>query len=652
MGFALLKKMRRLAGLLCLAPLAAAAWAAAPDPGDLLELGKLEGTRFNTLVSDFRVKMTKDLGPRAEEFKHFSPLAVYAQLFAEHVTETVPSRTIKYASVDARQRPRIYSGRVFLPYHKPDTPPLALPLVVYQHGTETRRTATPFYNKGDETVLGALAASIGKFAVAMPDGDGMGADPSGAMHAYCNGATGAPCLIDCLRASLGETADGDGIFDTKDYVWDKRIFIVGYSEGGYIAMAALKELCTNPAYRDIQLTGAACLGGPFNFYQFTKTLLTDDSTPYTRPYIPLYFLAAWATLFPQDVSFKDSLDPVHLRPEAETVRGWFSGVLGGDQITPKIQAKMTQDPNKAVTVSSLTNAAWVKDYVLNPQSRVNALLKANDLVGGWLLPPTIPLLLAHSPQDEVVAYANSKASYDDLYSHGCKPFKILDLAINGKGPGHVGGALLGIPAAFMWIGAGMPSSIGTMAKEQLRQAFVAAVPKGLEQNADALFTAVAGDRHEDQALLPLSLILPSSSYKVVFNDMFKVLGKVKFYTVSKTPCFPGQKLDPALGGYTQLFKEMRKKGDACTLEANRPYYMAVYPEKLFVALTLKFSGGDARNGRFQDYTINIKQAIKNKVFSMNPAPYLTLSDNLKPLVHAESFENPKVSNPPFITLPH
>ena len=130
------------------------------QPGTLLELGDVEYTPFKELREDFKGRMQRDLAVRSADFQTLSPEVVFQQLLQEHVANMVPSRKLQYASVDARGKERTYSGRVFLPSREGGGAPMEVPLVIYQHATETRRKFSSYYQKGDETMLGALAAEL------------------------------------------------------------------------------------------------------------------------------------------------------------------------------------------------------------------------------------------------------------------------------------------------------------------------------------------------------------------------------------------------------------------------------------------------------------------------------------------------------------
>jgi hypothetical protein len=614
----------------------------AADPGALVELGDVEETSVTEWRNQYEKRIAEELGARADQFRPLGPMMVFQQMLQENAARLVPSRKVRYTSTDASGKPRTYSGRVFLPSRKAEDPPLEVPLVIYQHATETRRTFTPYFGKGDETMLGALAAQGCGMAVAMPDGDGMGADPSPVKHAYCHAKTTALCVCDMIRAVLGDLG-GRKIFDDVNYIWDGDIYIVGYSEGGFISMAAVRELATNPAYKDIKLTGAACMGAPFDFATQIRNLLGDAKTPYNRPYIPAYFLAAWQDLYPGEVSLADAANPALLKTDASgNVVEWLKGVLSGDQITPLMQARLGGQKDSKVSARAVLNEKWVRDNIENTASRLSKLLEANSLVGGWK--PTAPVLLVHDPFDETANFSGTQAVYNDWVKQGVNPIGIVRMAVGNTGTGHVGGALVAIPSAFIWIDADMPRDLMALAKDKLSTAIVNAAPEVIKASTEVLVTSSGlQEANENRALLPLSRIECPEPYTLGYGDMFFKIGKVKVYTIEKKPVFRNQTLSAGTGGYTHLLKEMKNLGDTCELQPGVPYYIAVYPQKTGVALTLKFTG---KPGTFK---ANIKQ-LKNKVIGRNTPSVISPSSNFKANIFPDNYDHAE-NGKPFITLP-
>jgi hypothetical protein len=445
--------------------------AAQPPAGTLTELQPVSYDRMADLQKAFSRLVARDLGPHRQDFEKFGVMTAFQRLISYNLGRLVPSRGLKYASTDAAGRPRLYSGRVFLPSHTKSGAPLKVPLLIYQHATETERKYTPYYDRGDEAVFGALGAELCGFAVAMPDGDGMGADPSAEPHAYCHGATSVPCLIDLIRA-LTQGASGRRVFDGVHYAWDGQVFIMGYSEGGYIAMAAVKELTTNPAWKGIPLAGAACMGGPAEFSATVRTLLKDPRKTYARPYIPAYLIATWQHLYPDVISMAQDLNPKLLEehpakgsPDPGSIYQWMDGAYNGDKITQLIQFRLTGNRNGKVAARAIARESWLRDNLDKAGSRLNQVLRQNDVVGDWA--PKVPVLLAHDPQDALVPYSNSQDAFDSWKRRGGNPYPIVRLELGGRGSGHVGGAVLSLPLAFAWFKLGMPRSADSMSLDTL-----------------------------------------------------------------------------------------------------------------------------------------------------------------------------------------
>jgi pimeloyl-ACP methyl ester carboxylesterase len=626
---------------------AAGSLVAAPaSRGSLVELGPVENRPVQQLKAEYEKRLADELGPKAGTFAALGPAVVFQQLIQEHLSSQVPSRRVKYTSRDDKGQDRTYSGRVFMPARKPGEPPVSAPLVVYQHGTETRRSFVPYYGKGDETLFGSLAADLCGFVVAMPDGDGMGADPSSRRHAYCQADTTAACVLDMIRAVLNGEVGGQRIFDDTNFVWDGEVYLVGYSEGGYITMAAVKALSTQPEYADIKLTGAACMGGPLDLGRTIRDLLSPTAGPYDRPYIPAYFITGWEDLYPDVVKASEALNPDLLRQDTNgDLVEWLRGGLGGDQITPMIQARLAGKKDKPVPARKVMNEAWVRSAVDDPRSRLNQLLDANSLVGDWK--PDFPVLLVHDPYDKTVPAAGTLAMFDRWTRLGADPIGIVKMAVGSTGTGHVGGALVAIPTAFIWIDAGMPRTLMEMAKEKIRAAIQEAAPPSLEGNAEALNTSLGlQEANENRALLPLSRIdVPAGAApcRLVYSDRLFKIGKVKVYTLEKTPVFSKQSPTRGLNGYTRLLKEMKKLSDEVTLQPGTTYYLAVYPEKGGVALTLGFRTGDTSR------TVNIKQ-VKNKIIGRENGALFSVSTNFKANVDPAGFDKAS-DGKTFIVLP-
>jgi alpha-beta hydrolase superfamily lysophospholipase len=369
------------------------------------------------------------------------------------VTRWAASRGVQYGSTDDRDEDRVYSGRVFLPtfWRKG---PVAVPLVVFVHGTELQRREVPFFNRGPETRIGAMAANACGCVVAMPDLPGMGLDPSPRPHPFCHAKALAHSVLDMIPAALAS-------LDPAELTWDGRLFIMGYSAGGYAAMAAVREAQTNPAFSGIQVTGSACMGGPFHFSEAVRGILTDAVTPFSRPYIQTYLIHAFHDLYPEEGLFapERAFNASLLRPhqcgalDDGDLLQWLDGALAGDAVNARIRLRLKGDPEAPLCGPEVLDPQWVATYLSAkawPDTPVGRILRQNDLVGGWV--PRSPMLLAASPADECVAGVNTAMVLKEWAREGCRTeLELYPLTWRGAGLDHLKGGLMALMKAFWWI---------------------------------------------------------------------------------------------------------------------------------------------------------------------------------------------------------
>ena len=312
----------------------------------------------------------------------------------------VDCREILYDSMDDRGDPRHYSGRVFLPAPPFRRDPLGVPLVVFVHATAGTTAEMHLYNRGTEAWVGAMAALIHHFAVAMPDLPGHGKDPSLRPHPYFHAKSLAYSVLDMIEPALA------ALLNTPSLRWDGRLFIAGYSAGGFAAMAAVKELHTNPRYRETPLTAAACMAAPFQLSETVRANLREGAH-YPRPDIYASLFRAYHDLYPRAGIFS---------PEHAHDSHWVH--------------------------AEFHSPAW-------PNTEAGRAMRENDLVGGWH--PRFPILLAASPQDELVPWKNTQAILASWRQLGCSaPVDLIPLTILGRGLPHHPAGILALHKAFLW----------------------------------------------------------------------------------------------------------------------------------------------------------------------------------------------------------
>ena len=345
----------------------------------------------------------------------------------------------------------------------------AVPLVVYPHGTEMRKEAVPSRFGGQEWLVGAAAAAWFGFAVAMPDLPGMGGD-AGAYHPYCHARSLAYAVVDGVPAALAALRSQDRL------AWDGRLFLVGYSEGAYAALAAVKELeMHGPAYAaaGLRLTGSACMAGPFDLSGTMRAAFIEKVRLYSRAYYLPYFVLGYHAVYGPRLDPRRVLAPSLLAEGGDgNILAWADGSRGGEAVDAALGARLGADP-EAISLRALFNPAWLArelDDPAYPTSATRALLAENDLWDGWV--PTRPILFRHSPDDANVPYGNSVVARERLAdaarAAGKDPDAFLHLVPVGRegdGISHPAAAWIALPSAFGWFRDGLPVPGAAMAAD-------------------------------------------------------------------------------------------------------------------------------------------------------------------------------------------
>lgn len=174
----------------------------------------------------------------------------------------------EYLSVDGRGRPATASGALMLPTGAAPTCGGRRPLVEYAHGTNLNRSydlaalgdpGNPAY--GESALIAAMYAAQGYIVVAP---NYVGYDTSSATHhPYLVKARQSSDMIDALKAArqalhrLGGDDDANG--GTGGARPGRQLFLTGYSQGGYVALATEQAMQS----RGMHVTAASPGSGPY-----------------------------------------------------------------------------------------------------------------------------------------------------------------------------------------------------------------------------------------------------------------------------------------------------------------------------------------------------------------------------------------------------
>ena len=173
----------------------------------------------------------------------------------------VTSYRLEYLTTDADGKAVRASGLVSVPQKAPGA---KSPVLSYQHGTLFRDAEAPS-NNAVASEVAVVLASLG-YIVLAPDYVGFGAS-KGTPHPYLLAAPSAAATVDFLTAA--RTWRGQA--NVAD---NGQLFLTGYSEGGYVTLAAHRALQTSGSSHLQQLRMVVPGAGPYNV-QATMDSLVD-----------------------------------------------------------------------------------------------------------------------------------------------------------------------------------------------------------------------------------------------------------------------------------------------------------------------------------------------------------------------------------------
>lgn len=288
----------------------------------------------------------------------------------------------------------------------PNTPN-PVPMISQQHGTIIDDASAPsnYGTTSEAYQFASIFSSLG-YIIACPDYIGYGASKN-VPHNYEHRATLASASVDMLRAAREYIATDASIN------WDKRLYLAGYSEGGFATMSLFKKI-QDEVPTEFNLRAVSCGAGAYDKTSFMKSLLTTSSSGEVNAnrsflWVLLTYDSVYRLNRPLSSYFKE----------------------------PYLTQITAQRLNALITVSFdqvLTDS--FKQGILNGTDTgfLNAVADNNNF--DWK--PNTPLLLTHGTADTQVYFLNTQNAYDAMQKRGAG----TTVGINKKeGFGHASGIL-------------------------------------------------------------------------------------------------------------------------------------------------------------------------------------------------------------------
>jgi hypothetical protein len=177
---------------------------------------------------------------------------------------------LEYETVGGQDEPATASGALMVPGGTDPPCTGARPIVLYAHGTSTDRSydianiSAPGNDEG--LILAAIFASQGYIVVAP---NYAGYDTSSlAYHPYLDADQQSKDMIDALTAARSAlpVSSSPGVSD------DQKLFITGYSQGGFVAMATHRAMQA----AGMTVTASGPMSGPYALAAFGDAVFMGD----------------------------------------------------------------------------------------------------------------------------------------------------------------------------------------------------------------------------------------------------------------------------------------------------------------------------------------------------------------------------------------
>lgn len=282
----------------------------------------------------------------------------------------------------------------------PDTEK-TVPMLSFHNGTETKHANAPTLNS-DFTSLSSIAGAGYIFVV--PDYIGFGTS-SDVFHPYYVKDLMAGSIVDMLKAAK-ELAVQEG------YNFDGRVFLSGYSEGGYATMAAHKEMEENTV-DGLELVASAPSSGGYDIKGMQEYFFSQ--VEYANPYYMAYVAMSYQTTY----DWSSTMTTFFQEPYATGIPNYFDGSLSGGEINAKL----------TTTVANFVQPSFLNEVDTNSDfAEIVSAFEENSL-HNWM--PTKTMYMYHGTADITVPYQNSVDTYDNMIQLGADPNTITFINIEG-----------------------------------------------------------------------------------------------------------------------------------------------------------------------------------------------------------------------------
>jgi hypothetical protein len=278
---------------------------------------------------------------------------------------------------------------------------LGLSMVADDHGTIFANKEAPSViadATGAPNGSSVILTSLGGFATLQPDYIGFG-DSKEHYHPFVLKDSLANATVDFIKQVK--------IFSKENNITlNNQLFLTGYSEGGYAAMATLKKI-EEEQINTLPVTMAAPMAGPYALKSMADVVLSQK-----RLSVPS-FMANVGYAYAK--ANNQELDSIINEPYASKLPTLFLGDLTRAEIDPQLT-------NTTTGKNGLFKSSFVANYFATDDNWFK-VATANNSLHNWR--PTTPVRLVHCEGDNVIPYAISQLTVATMTAMGASDVAVV-----------------------------------------------------------------------------------------------------------------------------------------------------------------------------------------------------------------------------------
>ena len=328
---------------------------------------------------------------------------------------------ISYNTVNEDGKSVVASGLLVIPTPIPEyvayresngEKPFSVSMINENHGTIFTNAEAPtnveISNGKPDSNITVLMTGVAGFASVVPDYIGYG-DSNDVAHPYMLKKASARSSVDMIKASMKYMED-NGV------VLNHQLYISGYSQGGYNAMAVAQSV-ENGSIENVNLMGVAPMAGPYNLEELANIEINASHTMVYPAF--LGYLADSYSYFNSDVNAIDLV----LEQNATKYHALFDG--SNDNVAIHVNLGLTDfngtgfpGPDYGFgthTADKLFSPTFIAAYQADQNNIMRQKFVENSL-DNWT--PKSKMNFIQCVDDEIIPFSESNNTYNEFLAAG------------------------------------------------------------------------------------------------------------------------------------------------------------------------------------------------------------------------------------------